>query len=147
MDTQGIQRGFTLIELMIVVAIIAILAAIAMPAYQAYVIRAQVSEGSSLAEGAKVAMLEYRSENPTWPAANIDAGLSNAGDIHGKYVDSVDIGNPAGQITVTFGGQAHPDIGGRTLVFSATSNAGSIDWACRGKGTIDGKYLPSACRG
>src|SRR3990167_2806509 len=85
------QKGFTLIELMIVVAIIAILAAIAISQYQDYVIRSQVSEGSSLADGVKTAVGEYYNNRGRWPTSNSSAGLALAGSIKGEYVSSVNI--------------------------------------------------------
>lgn len=141
-----IQQGFTLIELMIVVAIIAILAALALPAYQDYTIRAQVSEGAMLAGGAKSAMTEFLSNNASWPTDNTEAGLSASTDIQGKYVASTDVSNPTGRITLLFGNQAHGNISGDLLVFSAITHAGSIEWTCRNHSTVDGRYLPSACR-
>ena len=86
------QQGFTLIELMIVVAIIGILAAIAIPAYQDYTIRAQVSEGLNLSGGAKAAVTEYFQDRGTMPTTNTMAGLAAGGDIKGKYVWSVTVG-------------------------------------------------------
>jgi type IV pilus assembly protein PilA len=141
-------KGFTLIELMIVVAIIAILAAIAIPAYQDYTIRSQVSEGSSLAAGSKTALAEYKANYGTWPADNAAAGLAAATDIKGKYVSQVNVGTKAGTIQATFAGaKAHTNINGKILSFSAISNIGSIDWTCRAGATnIDSKYLPSNCR-
>ena len=97
---KKIQSGFTLIELMIVVAIIGILAAIAIPQYQNYVARAQVSEALVLASGAKIAVAEYASTNGKYPANNEDAGLADPEDISGSYVFSVEI--DTGVITATF---------------------------------------------
>ncbi len=94
------QQGFTLIELMIVVAIIGILAAIAIPAYQDYTIRAQVSEGLQLSGGAKVAVTEYYQDRGTMPSVNAQAGIADAGDIEGNYVSQVGVAN--GVITVTY---------------------------------------------
>jgi len=138
------QQGFTLIELMIVVAIIGILAAIAIPAYQDYTIRAQVSEGLSLAGGAKAAVSEYTMDVGRFPTTNALAGLSAANTIRGKYVTGVN--NAIGVISVTYGGSAHTTIAGQTLVLSAATNAGSVEWICKSGGNIANKHLPAACR-
>ncbi len=146
---KTMQKGFTLIELMIVVAIIAILAAIAIPAYQNYIIRTQVTEGLTLAGSAKSAMEEYYSNHGTWPTSNASAGLANAASITGKYVTSVDVGaKTANKITVTYGGQANTAITGKLLVLSPIANGGAISWSC---GTTAGTnvspvYLSETCR-
>jgi len=141
---QRISAGFTLIELMIVVAIIAILAAIAIPAYQDYLIRAQVSEGMTLAGGAKAAVWDFVSNKGTFPSNNESAGLSKNTSINGSYVSKVDV--TGGLITVSFHGpKANSHISGQNLILSPISNAGSIDWTCT-PSTLDGKYLPSVCR-
>ncbi|HEZ9712384.1 TPA: pilin, partial [Neisseria gonorrhoeae] len=88
-----LQKGFTLIELMIVIAIVGILAAVALPAYQDYTARAQVSEAILLAEGQKSAVTEYYLNNGKWPANNGDAGVASPADIKGKYVESVTVTN------------------------------------------------------
>jgi type IV pilus assembly protein PilA len=137
------NNGFTLIELMIVVAIIGILAAIAIPAYQVYTIRAQVSEGLSLATGAKTAVWDYMSDSGTTPANNLAAGLSDANSIIGKYVRSVAVTD--GVIEVTFGNDANLAIDGATIELSPVTNAGSIVWNCSG-GSVDSRYRPSTCR-
>ena len=128
------QQGFTLIELMIVVAIIGILAAIAIPAYQDYTIRAQVSEGLNLAAGAKAAVSEYSMDRGFFPDDNATAGLSAAADINGSYVDSV--GVVSNLITVTYGGSqpAHADINGQTITLTGSINAGSVEWVCASGG-------------
>ena len=161
------QKGFTLIELMIVVAIVGILAAVAIPAYQDYTIRAQVTEGVSLAGAAKAAVVESFGSNGTWPADNSAAGLGTSTNIVGKYVTSVAVA--ANVVTVTFGGQSNTSISGKTLLFTAgTSPNGDVSWQCGSKqltgggtitagttgfaaagggGTLDQKYRPAECRG
>ena len=137
------QQGFTLIELMIVVAIIGILAAIAIPAYQDYTIRAQVSEGLNLAGGAKAAVSEYTMDRGTFPTNNALAGLSTAASISGKYVVSVT--NASGLITVDYGNSAHTTLAAGNLQLSAATNAGSVEWICKSADIAD-KHLPAACR-
>src|SRR5690625_5823375 len=103
MKTMRKQSGFTLIELMIVVAILAILMAIAIPAYQDYTIRAQVSEGMNLTGGARTAVAEYFTDKGTFPGSNTSAGIAQPGSITGEYVDTVTVGS-GGVITAEFGG-------------------------------------------
>ncbi|MEL7186129.1 MAG: pilin [Pseudomonadota bacterium] len=138
------QQGFTLIELMIVVAIIGILAAIAIPAYQDYTIRAQVSEGLNLAGGAKAAITEYTMDTGGFPGDNTVAGISAAADINGKYTTGVSVG-ANGVITVDYGNDAHTLLAPGALRMTPTTNAGSVEWACAGSGIAD-KHLPAACR-
>ncbi len=139
------QQGFTLIELMIVVAIIGILAAIAIPAYQDYTIRAQVSEGLNLAGGAKAAVSEFTMDRGSFPTNNAQAGISASASIFGKYVSSVAVS--AGVISVTYGNDAHAILSGATLQLSPTTQAGSVEWACASPANaIADKHLPAACR-
>ena len=143
-----LQKGFTLIELMIVIAIIAILAAIALPAYQDYLVRSQVSEGAVLADGAKTAVAEFFSNRGAYPTDNASAGLATATSITGKYVTQVAVTN--GAITATYGGtRVNANISGGTLQFqpaAASTTAGSIVWTCSTPSGINPKYLPTICR-
>ncbi|MBL7251764.1 pilin [Alloalcanivorax sp. C16-2] len=144
---KQVQKGFTLIELMIVVAIIGILAAVAIPAYQDYTIRSQVSEGLNLAAGAKTAVAEYYNQKGAFPSTNASAGLADAGDIQGSYVDEVDAAyGTGGVIQVKFGNDVNANIDQSTLLISAITTAGSIKWKCKTGGSIDEKYVPTSCR-
>jgi type IV pilus assembly protein PilA len=159
---KAIQKGFTLIELMIVVAIIGILAAIALPAYQDYTIRSQVSEGPTLSEGLKVAIADYYANNGTWPADMTAAGFGT-NVVSGSYVSS--IVNAAGVITVAYGStkaNSKLSAGPATLSIAAAANGnGDIAWVCGGSpvpagfsaagaagfgGNMQAKWLPSSCK-
>lgn len=136
------QQGFTLIELMIVVAIIGILAAVAIPAYQDYTIRAKVSEAVGMASAAKSAVSEYRISMNTFPTTNAMAGI--AGTIASKYVTGVTIGS-GGTITVALASTAVGASG--NIQYAPTFANGAVDWLCNGSGTtLVDKYLPAVCR-
>ena len=141
------QSGFTLIELMIVVAILAILMAIAIPAYQDYTIRSQVSEGMNLSGGARTAVAEFWTDRGTFPGSNESAGLSAPASITGEYVDTVTVG-ANGVITAKFGGVANAEIQGKSLVLTPTAaaGAGSIEWGCQNTTSVPPRYLPARCR-
>ena len=143
-DMKKVQQGFTLIELMIVVAIIGILAAIAIPAYQRYTIRAQIVEGLTLSGLFKPAVVEFHNNNGAFPADNIAAGLAAPGDCAGKYVSSVSVHGPV--VSIQYGNSASAQIDGRIVTVTAIDNLGSMGWDCSSGGVILDEYLPSACR-
>ena len=134
------QSGFTLIELMIVVAIIGILASIAIPQYGNYVARAQVAEGFSCAGSQKLAVAEYYQVNGSFPTDNIEA---NAESCSGEFTESVSIGED-GVLTITMGDRTSGAISGKTFSISPKANGGSISWDCEAI-TIEERYLPSLC--
>lgn len=142
------HKGFTLIELMIVVAIIAILAAIAMSQYQDYVIRAQLSEGMSLADAVKTSIGDYYQNRGRFPSNNESAGLHpDPTRIRGHYVTQVSTN--AGVITSTYGNRVNAAAVGATLEFSPITHGGSIEWRCQ-KGVdaiLEDRWLPTNCRG
>lgn len=163
MNTQA-QKGFTLIELMIVIAIIGILAALAIPAYQDYIARSQLSEGVVLASAQKVAVVETWANMGVIPDTNTKAGLANPTDINGKYVESTTIGTD-GIITAQMrtsgvnsqisGAQviltpAFPgSFGGNGAADGDTNTASSVTWTCTAKkdgAKLADKLVPSACR-
>ena len=134
------QKGFTLIELMIVIAIIGILAAIALPAYQDYTKRARAAEGLSLAGGAKTAVSEFYSSNNQFPSNNAAAGLAAAANINGNSVSQVNV--DTGRITVTYNDKVGAN---STSVVSPTVTSGGLTWDCKG-GTLASSLRPSECR-
>jgi type IV pilus assembly protein PilA len=159
------QKGFTLIELMIVVAIIGILAAIAIPAYQDYTVRSQVTEGLNLSGSLETGVAEYFANTGSWPAANSNAGVASSPS--GKYVTGVAIAN--GGITITYGAQANSNIQNQTLGLTPyLSQNNDVVWVCgahavpagatatgsstgtvaatAGVTNVMDKYLPQTCR-
>ncbi|HEZ6333928.1 TPA: pilin [Neisseria meningitidis] len=156
-----LQKGFTLIELMIVIAIVGILAAVALPAYQDYTARAQVSEAILLAEGQKSAVTEYYLNHGKWPGGNSSAGVATSSKIKGKYVKEVTVAN--GVVTATMASSnVNNEIKDKKLSLWAKRQDGSVKWFCGQPVTrttasadavkadtdkkIDTKHLPSTCR-
>ncbi|HFA6883840.1 TPA: pilin [Neisseria gonorrhoeae] len=161
-----LQKGFTLIELMIVIAIVGILAAVALPAYQDYTARAQVSEAILLAEGQKSAVTEYYPNHGKWPKDNTSAGVASpASNIKGKYVQKVEVNN--GVVTATMASSnVNKEIKDKRLSLWAKRQDGSVKWFCgqpvkrdnvaaandddvtddKDNNGIDTKHLPSTCR-
>jgi len=142
------QQGFTLIELMIVVAIIGILAAIAIPAYQDYTIRAKVSEALVASAPAKTGVSEYFLSEGTLPADNATAGITS---VNTSFVTSVTVGGAAanGVITVDVdeAGTGIPSGTLNIVMTPDTSSAGAIQWDCTTTGTAaNSKYAPATCR-
>ncbi|MDF3031900.1 MAG: Fimbrial protein pilin [Moraxellaceae bacterium] len=141
-----VQLGFTLIELMIVVAIIGILAAVAIPAYQDYTVRSKVAEGLSLASGVKATVTETRMSMGRFFATNASYGLPTFNSISGNHVRGIGYDPDAGAIVIEYTGD--PAIQNRTLHLVPTVTAGGIQWSCNrsGGGIIDSKYKPTSCR-
>jgi type IV pilus assembly protein PilA len=144
---QKVQQGFTLIELMIVVAIIGILAAIAIPAYQDYIARSQMTEALSLMDGPKTAVAEYWGTKGTFPADNTTAGVAASNLISGKYVASVAISSGLITATMQSSGISQP-IQSKTIQLSVFTTAGAIKFTCETGATngVDPKYIPSSCK-
>ena len=143
--SQKKQQGFTLIELMIVVAIIGIIASIAIPLYTNYIVRSQVAEGIKLSTAAKVAAAEYFQNHGVFATTNAAAGIEAGGNIVGNYVTQVQLA-AGGAIQVTYGNAVHPQILGAVLSITPTSNSGSVTWNCTGDALLPNKFVPSNCR-
>ena len=143
---KKVQQGFTLIELMIVIAIIGILAAIAVPAYQNYIIRVKIGEGLILAAPAKIGMSEYHSAKNSWPQNNGQAGIAPVDEISGNYVESIKVGEAEGKgvITITYKATLGTSTSKDTLKLEGTVGQGSYSWVCFSS-VIKSRFLPPAC--
>jgi type IV pilus assembly protein PilA len=152
---KTMQKGFTLIELMIVVAIIAILAAIAIPQYQNYITKAQFSESQTVADGLKTPIVEYFNNGGTCPdntggsTTAVSGGIASPASFVGKYVASATAGGtaPTCTISVVFkstAGSVSGPLQGESVDFTGTNNGGSFSWTCTST-TIAQKYMPAAC--
>jgi len=139
---KNIIKGFTLIELMIVIAIVGILAAIAIPAYQDYTTRAKIVEGLQLAAAAKTAVAETYQTNGTFPKSNSDAGLPK--EITGNDVKGIHISNE-GEIIIAYNKGTVPAIDDAVLMLTPKAGSGSITWICK-SANIENKFLPPNCR-
>ncbi|HEC29593.1 MAG TPA: prepilin-type N-terminal cleavage/methylation domain-containing protein [Gammaproteobacteria bacterium] len=143
MKAPAHNNGFTLIELMIVVAIIGILAAIAIPAYQDYVKRSYVSEGLQFGDNVKTSLSEFFASSGNWPSTNASAGLpSTITSINGLAVRSVQVNESV--IRITYNTRVSPG-SYIDIVGTSVPTSGSITWTCTG-GTLANKYRPSTCR-
>lgn len=167
---RHLQQGFTLIELMIVVAIIGILAAVALPAYQDYTIRAQVTEGPAMTGGLKTAIGDFYSAKGEWPTDNAEAicGVtpapstctgSAATDNKGNYIASITVAD--GGMEILYGNKANAKIAAKKLaIVPGVDAAGNISWICGTAATptgvtkassaattdVDSRYLPTSCK-
>lgn len=136
------QKGFTLIELMITVAIVGILAAVAIPAYQDYTIKAQVTEGISLADGAKASVAEAHA-NKGDLATMVTSDFTYGGGV-GKYVSGVAVADK-GIITATFGGDSNKNLSGKVVTLTPTEeSSGNLSWKCTSDAAD--KYVPASCK-
>lgn len=140
-------KGFSLIEIMVVVAIIAILTSIALPVYENYVARSQVAEGFLLTSEAKNSVTSFYFHHGYFPASNASAQLASPTSITGRYVSSVDVGNVPGQIKVIFGHQALNALQGKALILQAQAQKEDMSWSCPVSiQTVPVSMLPAVCQ-
>jgi type IV pilus assembly protein PilA len=148
------SKGFTLIELMIVIAILGLLMAIAIPAYQDYTVRSKITEGMNLAAPIKVGVVEhFHATGGDLPNSNSAAGVPSASTFDTEFVDSIEVGTPAnGDITISYNNSSSgiPELGSDNILsLTPVTSEGLVDWHCgvgRGSTNIEPKYLPASCR-
>jgi type IV pilus assembly protein PilA len=143
-DMKKVQQGFTLIELMIVVAILGIVTVMALPTYQGYLVRAQIAEGLNLSVPLQYAVAAYYKNKGVFPADNAAAALPSPTSYSGTYVESISVNGAV--ISISYGNKANAEISGSTVTITAINNPGSMSWTCASGGIISNSLLPTSCR-
>jgi type IV pilus assembly protein PilA len=138
------QKGFGLLELLVVIAVIGVIASLSIAAYQQYIIRAQVTEGIVLSNGVRQVIIDEYLETGDWPNNNNLAGLVNLNLINGDYTKSIKV--QRNKITVMFGNNSHQNIFHQKVTIEIVENDGRFSWTCEGHAKFPDRYLPRACR-
>lgn len=143
-DIPNRERGVSIIETLIVVAVIGIATTLAIPMYQIYTIRAQISQGLVLSGTHKLAVASFHHDNGAFPANNAHVSLAPPTDYASNYVASISI--DGAEVAIQYGNKAHQQITGRTVTLSASDIVGSVQWSCSSGGAIPDDQMPPACR-